>query len=225
MSHRVGGDSLDGFDREFALVHRREPPCDGFVVARDLERAVAFRVRQWIGRLGIDGQSTVGRRDLYRLGSGDVLEDGDLAVAVRKRHVVLGNAELSAGTGRDRVAEPDGSPRPRRSDAELAVRDPDGELTDAELETVRTLVTSDEEATERLRTRFPNAETITLHGVEPTGDVHVDVTAPGDDSETAVVVSPSSGDVSVDAATLLESSESSRIDTDGSTVVWKTDDT
>ncbi|OLZ42440.1 hypothetical protein A6E15_16370 [Natrinema saccharevitans] len=113
------------------------------------------------------------------------------------------------------------------TDAELAVRDPDGELTDAELETVRTLVTNDEEATERLRDRFPTAETITLavHGVEPTGDIHVDATAPGDNHETAVVVSPSSGDVSVDAATLLETSESSRIDTDGSTVVWKSNDT
>ncbi len=110
-------------------------------------------------------------------------------------------------------------------DAELVVRDPDGELTDAELETVRTLVTGDEDATERVRSRFPSAETVTLsvHGVEPTGDVHLDATAPGDDSETAVVVSPSSGDVSVDAATLLETTESSRIDADGSAVVWKND--
>ncbi|ELZ15908.1 hypothetical protein C478_04199 [Natrinema thermotolerans DSM 11552] len=110
------------------------------------------------------------------------------------------------------------------TDADLVVRDPDDELTDTELETVRTLVTNDEAATERLRDRFPTAETITLtvHGVEPSGDVHVDATAPGDNPETAVVVSPSSGNVSVDAATLLEASESSRIDTDGSTVVWKT---
>ncbi|OAQ53038.1 hypothetical protein HTG_09410 [Natrinema mahii] len=110
------------------------------------------------------------------------------------------------------------------TDADLAVRDPDGELTDTELETVRTLVTNDEAATERLRDRFPTAETITLtvHGVESSGDVHVDATAPGDNPETAVVVSPSSGNVSVDAATLLETSESSRIDVGGSTVVQKT---
>lgn len=112
------------------------------------------------------------------------------------------------------------------ADAELSVRDPKGELTDAELETVRTLVTNDENATERLRNRFPSAETITLtvHGLEPTGDVHLDATAPGENSETAVVISSSSGDVSVEVATLLETTESSRIDTDGSTVVWQTDE-
>jgi len=94
----------------------------------------------------------------------------------------------------------------------IDVVDENDELNASQMATVRSALADDEDAIEALRNRFdhPDAVTLAVHGVGPTGHVQLDAMAPGDHPETAVVVDLRDGTVEIEDAELISADEFER---------------
>lgn len=99
---------------------------------------------------------------------------------------------------------------------DIEIVDETDELTDAELGRVRDLVANDTDARATLRDRFGDDATVvlTVDGVDPSGDVYMDATGPGDNPETTVVADRNGDHVSVETAHLLTAEQSFSADFD-----------
>lgn len=99
---------------------------------------------------------------------------------------------------------------------DIEIVDEADELTNAEIDRIRSHLANDSDARASLRDRFGDDTTVVLSvgGVDPSGDVHMDATAPGDNPETAVVVDRTDGDVSVESAHLLTADQFSATEYD-----------
>ncbi|WP_327053171.1 hypothetical protein [Halomicrococcus gelatinilyticus] len=144
-----------------------------------------------------------------------------VASALGGGSVVAADADADDSTAREQL---DG----------VDVVDENDELDDSQLETVRSALAEDEDAMEALRDRFDDPESVTLavHGVDPSGHVHLDATAPGAHPETAVVVDLDDETVEIEDVELVSASESEtrsvdvvRSDDDGNVTFVTADET